>query len=90
MIELYAFLFSLGLGIAARFLYIGSSALSKRTNILPVTFILDILTVAIVGGAFTAYVILTGTPLAPYMFAALLSGYLFCYWATKKVKTSKH
>ncbi len=85
MTEIYAFLFSLGLGIFARVLYIGATALSKRTNLMPVTVTLDILTAAIIGGCFTAYVILTGTALAPYMFAALLSGYLFAYWATKKV-----
>ncbi len=84
MSELYAFLFSLGLGVAARVLYIGSSALSKRTNLLPVTFVLDVLTAAVVGGAFTLYIILTGTRLAPYLFAALFSGYLFAYWATRR------
>lgn len=84
MTELYAFLFSLGLGIAARVLYIGATALARRTNLLPVTIILDALTAMIVGGAFTAYVIATGTPLAPYMFAVLFAGYLFCYWCTKK------
>lgn len=83
MNEIYAFLFSLGLGIFARILYIGATALAKRTNLIPVTVVLDILTAAIVGGGFTAYIILTGTVLAPYMFAALLAGYLFTYWLTK-------
>ena len=84
MSELYAFLFSLGLGVAARILYIGSTALAKRTNLLPVTFVLDVLTVATVGGAFTLYVIYTGTQLAPCLFAALFSGYLFAYWVTRR------
>lgn len=83
MKEIYAFLFSLGLGIFARILYIGATALAKRTNLIPVTVVLDVLTATIVGGGFTAYIILTGTVLAPYMFAALLAGYLFTYWLTK-------
>lgn len=86
MSELYAFLFALGLGIATRILYIGTTALAKRTNLLPVTVVLDTLTVLIAGGAFTAYIIITGTPLAPYMFAALFSGYFFCYLCTKRSK----
>ncbi|MDE7406366.1 MAG: hypothetical protein K2M89_05795 [Clostridiales bacterium] len=82
MSETYAFLFCLGLGIAARFLYIGESLLAKRTDILPVTVILDTLTVIIVGGAFTLYVILTGSVLAPYMFASLFGGYFITYKLT--------
>ena len=84
MTELYAFIFSLGLGIFARGLYLAESALAKRTNLLPVTVVLDLLTALIVGGAFTLYVILTGTTLAPYMFAALLSGYYVTYMLTRK------
>ncbi len=84
MTELYAFLFCLGLGVGARILYMASTALSRRTNLLPVTFVLDVLTVAAVGGAFTLYIILTGTRLAPYLFAALFSGYLFAYWVTRR------
>lgn len=86
MSETYAFLFCLGLGIAARFLYMGESMLAKRTDILPVTVILDALTVIIVGGAFTLYVIFTGSVLAPYMFAALFSGYFITYKLTSKCK----
>ena len=85
MTELYAFLFSLGLGIFARGLYLASTALAKRTNLLPVTVALDLFTALIVGGAFTLYVIITGTTLAPYMFAALLSGYYITYVLTRKV-----
>ncbi|MCX4384183.1 MAG: hypothetical protein OSJ39_00105 [Clostridia bacterium] len=84
MSELYAFLFSLGLGVAARALYLGATALARRTNLLPVTVVLDTLTVLAVGGAFTLFIVLTGTVLAPYLFAALFSGYLFAYWATKR------
>ncbi len=84
MTELYAFLFSLGLGVFARGLYLASTALAKKTNLLPVTVTLDLLTALIVGGAFTLYVILTGTTLAPYMFAALLAGYYITYVLTRK------
>ena len=83
MSEMYSFLFCLGLGIFARLLFIGTNALAKRTNILPVTFVLDALTVITVGAGFTLYVIFSGAVLAPYMFAALCSGYLFTYWLTK-------
>lgn len=86
MSETYAFLFCLGLGIAARFLYMGESLLAKRTDILPVTVILDMLAVIIVGGAFTLYVIFTGSVLAPYMFAALFAGYFFAYKLTSKCR----
>lgn len=82
MSETYAFLFCLGLGIASRFLYMGMTLLSKRTDIFPVTVVLDALTVCLVGGAFTLYVIFTGSVLAPYMFAALLSGYFLTYKLT--------
>lgn len=84
MSETYAFLFCLGLGIAARFLYMGATLLAKRTDILPVTVVLDTLTVMIVGAAFTLYVIFTGSVLAPYMFAALMSGYLLTYKLTAR------
>ena len=50
MTELYSFLFCLGLGLTARFLFIGVSALCKRTNILPVTIVLDTLFVLLIGG----------------------------------------
>ena len=90
MSETYAFLFCLGLGIAARFLYMGVSLLAKRTDILPVTVILDMLTVIIVGGAFTLYVILTGSVLAPYMFAALLGGYYITYkFTSMRIRNSE-
>lgn len=89
MTELYSFLFCLGLGLAARLLFIGVSALCKRTNILPVTIILDTLFVLLIGGAFTAYVILTSAEIAPYMFAALFSGYIFTYYLTRKKRKAK-
>ena len=84
MNELYSFLFCLALGIAARVLFISANALAKRTDLLPVTFVLDALTVLTVGGGFTAFIILSGAVLAPYMFAALFAGYLFTYWITKR------
>ncbi len=86
MTELYSFLFCLGLGIAARLLFIAVSALAKRTNLIPVTVALDFAFACAVGSAFIAYVILTGAVLAPYMFAALLSGYLLTYRLTLKRK----
>lgn len=90
MTELYAFLFCIALGFAGRILFLAASLLAKRTDLLPVTVILDTLTVLAVGGGFTAYIVLTGTPLAPYMFAALAAGYLFTYWVTKsKPKTKR-
>ena len=98
MNETYAFLFCLGLGIFSRFLYMGSSLLAKRTDIFPVTIVLDALCVCAVGGAFTVYVIFSGIVLAPYMFAALFSGYFLTYKLTngghvdrpkKKKKTKK-
>ena len=84
MTEIYSFIFSLGLGIVARLLYLGASALAKRTDFLPVTIILDVLTAAIVGGAFTAYIILSAAELAPYMFAALGGGYFITLALTRK------
>lgn len=60
------------------------SVLAKRTNLIPVTIALDFVFACTVGGGFIAYVILTGAELAPYMFAALLSGYLIMYRLTKK------
>lgn len=84
MSELYAFLFALGLGVAARVLYLGATALARRTNLLPVTIALDALTVCAVGGAFIIFIVLTGTVLAPYLFAALFSGYYFSYLATRR------
>ncbi len=89
MTEIYDFIFFIALGFAARFLYIGATALARRTNLFPVTVILDALTAIIVGGGFAAYVILTSAVIAPYMFAALFAGYLFTYWATKRVNASK-
>ncbi len=83
MSEIYAFLFCLGLGLFSRFLYMGASKLAERTDIYPVTIVLDILTVAIVGAAFSLYIILTSSVIAPYMFAALLGGYYICYRLTR-------
>ena len=92
MNDLYTFLFCIALGIVARILYIASTALAKRTNIFPVTVVLDVLVCLIVGAAFAAYVIIFGVTLAPYMFAALAAGYFFTYKLTtfnrpKKVKS---
>lgn len=87
MQQTYAFLFCFALGMASRFLYMGATALAKRTNLLPVTIALDTLTVLAVGASFTAYIILTGAVLAPYMFAALCAGYLIVYWVTKKKRS---
>lgn len=84
MREIYDFIFFIAAGISARFLYLAATALAKRTNLLPVTVVLDTLTALAVGGACIAYVILTSAVVAPYMFAALLSGYLFTYWLTKR------
>ncbi len=84
MTELYTFLFCLGLGLVARVLYVLTSLLAERTNLLPVTVVLDISVCLAVGGAFTAYVVLTGAVIAPYMFAAVLAGYLFMYYLTRK------
>ena len=89
MTELYSFLFCLGLGIIARPLFMAVSVLSKRTNLIPVTVVLDFLFACSIGGAFIAYVILTGAVLAPYMFAALLSGYLLTYRLTSKSSKNK-
>lgn len=86
MNELYSFLFCIALGIAARILFMAFNLLAKRTDLLPVTVVLDILTVSIVGAGFTLYVVLSGAVLAPYMFAALFSGYLLTYWLTKSSK----
>lgn len=84
MSELYAFLFSLGLGIVARLLYIAESALAKRTGLLPVTVVLDVLLALVVGGALALYIILTGTVVAPYIFACLGGGYMLAFWLTRK------
>ncbi|MCM1367543.1 MAG: hypothetical protein NC184_01855 [Roseburia sp.] len=84
MSEIYAFLFCFALGIAARFLYMATTKLAERTNILPVTIVLDIMTVAAVGGGLTAYIILTDTVPAPYMFTALLAAYLITYLLTRR------
>ena len=83
MSETYAFLFCLGLGIAGRLIFLAANLLAKKTDLLPVTIVLDALTVMLIGGGFTLYVGLSGTVLAPYMFAALFTGYLFTYLLTK-------
>ena len=68
MREIYDFIFFIAAGISARFLYLAATALAKRTNLLPVTLVLDTLTALSVGGACIAYVILTSAVVAPYMF----------------------
>ena len=89
MIEVYSFLFCIGLGVVARVLFLGTSALLKRTDLMPVTIIVDALYVIAIGAAFTVYIIMTGAVIAPYMFAALLSGYLFTYFLTRIKKKSR-
>lgn len=84
MTEIYDFIFFIAAGIAARFLYLAATVLAKRTDLFPVTIVLDTLTALLVGGACIAYIILTSAVVAPYMFAALLAGYLFTYWLTKR------
>ncbi len=84
MIELYSFLFSLGLGIVARPLYIGASYLAKRTGLFPVTIAIDFALAALIGGALTAFIIATGAVIAPYVFAALAGGYFIAYSVTRK------
>lgn len=86
MSELYAFLFCLLLGAATRLLYCAFSALAKRTNIYPVTVILDAIVMLMAGGAFCAYVVLSGATLAPYMFAAAGSAYYFTYLLTRRAR----
>jgi len=84
MTELYAFSVCLALGIGGRLLYLAATALARRTDLMPVTVVLDALTVILIGGGFTAYVILSGVSLAPYMFAALMGGYYLTYRLTRK------
>ncbi len=88
MSEVYAFLFSLGLGAAARLLYLAESALAKRTGLLPVTVILDVLLALVIGGALALYIILTGTVIAPYIFACLGGGYFIMFFFTRAKKNS--
>ncbi|MCH5160914.1 MAG: hypothetical protein J1G04_02675 [Clostridiales bacterium] len=89
MTEIYAFIFCLGLGIAARLLYMAASALAEKTDIFPVTVVLDISVTAFVGGAFAAYVILSSAVIAPYMFAALAAGYLITFMLTRNATAKK-
>lgn len=89
MNDLCSFLFCLALGVAARLLYLATTALARRTDILPVTFVLDAMIVPTVGGAFILYIIFTGTALAPYMFSAALTGYLIAYKLTEKKPPKK-
>lgn len=84
MIELYSFSVCIALGIFGRILFMGASALARRSDLIPVTVALDALTVCVIGGAFTLYVVLARAVLAPYMFAALFGGYLITYHITKK------
>lgn len=84
MNSVYAFLFCIGLGIAARLVYLAATLLAKKTDLMPVTVALDTAVVAIVGAAFTAFIILSGTTLAPYQFAALGGGYYLAFMLTRK------
>lgn len=86
MSEIYAFCFCLGLGIVTRLIFVALSTVAKRTNLFPVTVVLDMLCFLSAGGTFIAYVILSGAVLAPYMFAATCGGYLFCYYFTRSKK----
>lgn len=83
--ELYSFLFCLALGTAFRLLYLAATALAKRIDLQPVTVLLDVSAAAIVGAAFTVYVILSGAVIAPYMGAAMLIGYAAAFAVTKNV-----
>ena len=74
MTELYSFIF----------FFLLSPLIAKRTDLMPVTVALDFLTAVAVGGAFTAYVLLSGATLAPYMFAALGASYLLTYLVTRR------
>ena len=89
MTEIYSFVFCLALGIAARLLYIASSKLAEKTNLFPVTVVLDIAVAAIVGGAFALFVILLSAVIAPYMFASLAAGYLITLLLTKNATSNK-
>ncbi len=89
MTEIYSFLFCLALGIAARLLYIASTRLAQKTDLFPVTVVLDISVAAIVGGAFAAYVILSSAVIAPYMFASLAAGYLITFLLTRNITYKK-
>lgn len=84
MSEVYTFLFCISLGIFGRLLFMLTSFIAKRTDILPITIILDAGVMLAIGGGFATYVILSGAVIAPYMFAALLSGYLLTYLVTRK------
>ncbi len=84
MNSVYAFLFCIGLGIAARLIYLAATFLAKKTDLMPVTIVLDTAVVAIVGAAFTAFIILSGSTLAPYQFAALGGGYYLAYIVTRR------
>ncbi len=85
MNELVCFGVCLLLGAAARLTYLGMTALAKRADLLPVTVTLDVLTTLIVGVAFSAFVILSGAVVAPYMFASGIMGYFVVKRALKKV-----
>ena len=90
MSEIYTFIFCIGLGIIARLLYLGISALEKRTDLFPVTITLDVLLALIIGAAFIIYIIFSGATVAPYMFAAALSGYYLTYLITRKKNKKKY
>ncbi len=89
MTEIYSFVFCLALGIAARLLYIAATFLAEKTDLFPVTVVLDISVAAIVGGAFAAYVILFSAVIAPYMFASLAAGYLITFLLTRNITYKK-
>ena len=89
MTEIYSFAFCLALGLVARLLYLAASKLAEKTNLFPVTVVLDIAVAAIVGGAFAAYIILASAVIAPYMFASLATGYLITFLLTRNATTKK-
>lgn len=90
MPELYTFVFCLALGIIARLLYLGETALVRRTDFLPLTVAADIMLVMLVAAAFVAYVILLDVIIAPYMFAAVGCGYLLTVLLTRRSRATKN
>lgn len=89
MTEIYSFVFCLALGIVARLLYIAASRLARKTDLFPVTVMLDIAVATIVGGAFALFVILFSAVIAPYMFASLAAGYLLTMMLTRNATSKK-
>lgn len=88
--SLCTFAFCITLGFLARVLYIGASTLSRRTDFLPVTVIIDFLFTATIGGTFIAYVVIFSVTIAPYQFVAMSIGYGVAFILTRKKRTHNH